>query len=363
MKRMIKSFAGKADIEVICDFHGHSRKKNIFMFGCNTPKAPEASKLFPFVLSKVNPNFSFKDCRFNMQKAKEATLRISLFKELRIPKVYTLEASFAGPDSGPQAHSHFTTKQLEDMGRDFLLAILVLHPAKVPREPKLGSLKGHRARTLKKSGDAGSEISKMSMFALDFNADNICAELLQDEGLLRAGEEPCSSDDSDSEPSEDNLDTSKLNKLVPKEPRIKHRSLPKTTLRNREPLKPQLKTPLKSLKKCPECREILMKNHVCSLPQPPPPVLPPSSSIKRKIIGVKTYYNRFGKKVHDQITQTPASFYSKYSSAHGRRESSSRAFSAEEEPQRTQITFGQSFPRRLGETEGLMRARHAENRN
>jgi hypothetical protein len=322
MKRMIKQFACKTDIEVICDFHGHSRKKNIFMYGCNLPRAPEACKLFPFVLSKVNPNFTFRDCRFGMQKAKEATLRISLFKELKIPKVYTLEASFAGPDSGPQAHSHFTTKQLEDMGRDFLLAILALNPAKVLRAPKLGSLKGHRARTLRKTADDVSEISKTPIFAFDFNADNICAEFLQDEALLRAGEETCSSDDSDSEPSEDNLDSSKLSKLIPKEPRIKHTSLPRTTAKKRELLKLQLRAPLKYLKKCPECREILMKNHVCSLPQ------------------------------------TPASFYSKYSSAHDRRESAARAFSAEEEPQRTQITSG--LNRRLGETDGHIRARHAE---
>ena len=34
-KRLIKTFARDHVIELICDFHGHSRKKNIFMYGNN----------------------------------------------------------------------------------------------------------------------------------------------------------------------------------------------------------------------------------------------------------------------------------------------------------------------------------------
>jgi murein tripeptide amidase MpaA len=34
-KRLIKDFARERKIELICDLHGHSRQKNVFMYGCN----------------------------------------------------------------------------------------------------------------------------------------------------------------------------------------------------------------------------------------------------------------------------------------------------------------------------------------
>jgi hypothetical protein len=35
-----------------------------------------------------------------MHKSKEATARISMWKELKIPAIYTMEASFCGADRG-----------------------------------------------------------------------------------------------------------------------------------------------------------------------------------------------------------------------------------------------------------------------
>mmetsp|Transcript_19970 Transcript_19970/g.36999 ORF Transcript_19970/g.36999 Transcript_19970/m.36999 type:complete len:620 (+) Transcript_19970:488-2347(+) len=349
MKKMIRNLAQKVDIEIICDFHGHSRKKNVFIYGCNKKSEPQACKLFPYILSKVSPHFCFTSCRFNMQKSKEATLRISLFKELRIPKVYTLEASFAGPDYGQNAHTHFTTSQLEDIGKDFLIALLVLCPPKMHREPKLnGSLKSRRAKMLRKSIDTTSMIGPPSVFG--FDAEALCAEFLQNDELLRAGEEADSSDDSDSEPSEDNLDTSKLSNLMPKERKAKAQSLPRPKLSkitNKKPvIKIELRTPTKFMKKCPECGEALTIKHVCNPPQPPPPPpaashapSPPSGSLSgglvfaRKSIGLRTYYNKFGKKVSDQASQTPAAFYTKNYSLRNRRTSSiSRPETSEEDP-------------------------------
>jgi len=34
MKNMIYEFGRRQQLELICDLHGHSRKKNIFMYGC-----------------------------------------------------------------------------------------------------------------------------------------------------------------------------------------------------------------------------------------------------------------------------------------------------------------------------------------
>jgi hypothetical protein len=87
-------------LALFCDFHGHSRKKNIFMYGNNITDSPESTRVFPFILSKLCDYFQFESCRFSMHKSKEATARISIYKEVKIPAIYTMEASFSGADQG-----------------------------------------------------------------------------------------------------------------------------------------------------------------------------------------------------------------------------------------------------------------------
>lgn len=50
------------------------------------------------VLDKKIEHFSFKDCRFAMEREKEATARMVIFNELQIIHSYTLEASFYGSE-------------------------------------------------------------------------------------------------------------------------------------------------------------------------------------------------------------------------------------------------------------------------
>ena len=83
------------------DIHGHSRKKNVFFYGCNSKQISDndniKAKQFPFLMSKIHNAYSYQDCTFGVQKDKESTARITLFKEYKIPEIYTLEASFCGP--------------------------------------------------------------------------------------------------------------------------------------------------------------------------------------------------------------------------------------------------------------------------
>jgi len=85
------------EIALVCDLHGHSARHNVFMYGCNLTENTKACKLFPFILSRVNPIFNFSYCNFKMQKSKKGTARINLFEELdEIPNIFTMEASFSG---------------------------------------------------------------------------------------------------------------------------------------------------------------------------------------------------------------------------------------------------------------------------
>ena len=62
-------------------------------------RSPRVLRLFPLLLSQASPSFSFKDCHFRLEKCKEATARIVVFKEFEIMNSFTLEATFYGADS------------------------------------------------------------------------------------------------------------------------------------------------------------------------------------------------------------------------------------------------------------------------
>ncbi|KAG2381432.1 hypothetical protein C9374_006421 [Naegleria lovaniensis] len=125
-KKMILEFMKEREIALFCDFHGHSRKKNIFMYGCSDSKSGVerlAPKVFPRLLWKISPHFSFNDCQFGKQKGKDTTARVILHKS-GIKNCFTLEASFCGPDNGIHNGKHFTCKHFEQMGHYFCQGIL-----------------------------------------------------------------------------------------------------------------------------------------------------------------------------------------------------------------------------------------------
>jgi predicted deacylase len=72
-KRSIKSFAQNHKIDLVIDFHGHSRRKNVFVYGCNIKNEPHLTKIFPYILSKISPVFNYGYSRFNMSKSKAST--------------------------------------------------------------------------------------------------------------------------------------------------------------------------------------------------------------------------------------------------------------------------------------------------
>lgn len=122
-KTMIRQFNEEREIVLCADFHGHSRKRNIFMYGC-TGRSRLKERIFPKLLEGVSEIFSFKDCVFGIQKAKEGTARIVLYKEMGIINSYTLESSFSGASFGKYADFHFNTDHLLEIGHNFCDAIL-----------------------------------------------------------------------------------------------------------------------------------------------------------------------------------------------------------------------------------------------
>ena len=296
-KRLIKEFAKDAhSLDLVCDLHGHSRKKNIFMYGCNVPDHPEVTRLFPYLLAKVSPYFSYKDCRFKMQKSKEATMRIALYKETRAPNIFTLEASFCGNDEGPNSGKHFTSVMLQEMGKQLCLTLLVYNNLSVPQNPEL-------------------VLPGTSMTLSQLRREDVMHELLASTELLSSGlgHDEDSTDGSDSSPSEDNLDEQELAKFVPvtiKRQKTDKRSRPRTISIRSLPLpRPRpFKEDSKEVPRCVKCGEAELPGHQCPRAVVKP-VVRTSSRLYTKQVGLNTYFNAAGKKVHDQATQTASSSF------------------------------------------------------
>lgn len=98
VKKLCKEFQSETELALVCDLHGHSRRKNIFMYGNHESENRFKTRLFPFIMSKLVDYFSYDNSRFSVTKSKESTARISLWKMLKIPNIFTMEASFCGSD-------------------------------------------------------------------------------------------------------------------------------------------------------------------------------------------------------------------------------------------------------------------------
>lgn len=124
-KEMIKKFTLDREVILYCDMHGHSRKKNIFMYGCPRQGSRRLStRIFPRLLGKLAGNFSFEDSTFGISKQKESTGRVVMNREVGIINSYTMEASFCGSSFGKMNNRHYSTKHLEQMGHYFCETIL-----------------------------------------------------------------------------------------------------------------------------------------------------------------------------------------------------------------------------------------------
>ncbi|EFJ49798.1 hypothetical protein VOLCADRAFT_59220 [Volvox carteri f. nagariensis] len=143
-KQYLKQLLDEREVVMFCDLHGHSRKRGVFMYGCEKkmprdqnpafPGWPQPGslggqtfqeKLLPLLIQYNAPDlFSYQDCSFKVQKSKSGTSRVVGFRELGLVNSFTVEASFAGPISGRWARQHFTTSHLEQQGAALMTALL-----------------------------------------------------------------------------------------------------------------------------------------------------------------------------------------------------------------------------------------------
>lgn len=115
-KLLAKSCHSDHQIVMFCDMHGHSRKRNVFMYGCvsgqsdmNQHRNNNLIRLIPYLFSQKSKLFCFSDCKFANEKEKESTARLVMFKEFQVMNSYTLESTFYAP-----LNKQFKKKQAVD---------------------------------------------------------------------------------------------------------------------------------------------------------------------------------------------------------------------------------------------------------
>ncbi|XP_048419122.2 cytosolic carboxypeptidase 4 isoform X1 [Stegostoma tigrinum] len=126
---------------VYCDYHGHSRKKNVFMYGCSiketlwqarssvdtaTLKEDIGYRTIPRVLDKISPAFAMNRCCFLVQKSREATARVVVWREIGVLRSYTMESTYCGCDQGKYNGLQLGTRELEEIGAKFCTGLLKL---------------------------------------------------------------------------------------------------------------------------------------------------------------------------------------------------------------------------------------------
>ena len=169
-KQAVRRLLEERGIALFCDFHGHSRRHDVFVYGCERKGAaaselgrsnsgignltnggsaygsaavdlnsggsaslgasvgiPQAvrERVFPKVLSDAcGDRFRFASCKFKVQSSKESTARVVCYQELGVQNSYTLEATFAGSTVGELAGMHLDAHDLLEVGRSFCLSLL-----------------------------------------------------------------------------------------------------------------------------------------------------------------------------------------------------------------------------------------------
>ncbi|XP_075983971.1 cytosolic carboxypeptidase 1-like [Anticarsia gemmatalis] len=119
---------------VYCDYHGHSRKKNVFFYGCAAaeswcsndrmvPDEPVKYLMLPALMHRISPAFALGSCSFRVERERESTARVTVWRHLGVTRSYTMEASFCGFDRGPFKGFHLNTQHLQSVGCDFCEAL------------------------------------------------------------------------------------------------------------------------------------------------------------------------------------------------------------------------------------------------
>ncbi|KAJ6662816.1 hypothetical protein lerEdw1_011020 [Lerista edwardsae] len=100
---------------VFCDYHGHSQRKNVFLYGCSIKETLWQAgqkvdttvvmedigyRTLPKILDKVAPVFLMSSCNFLVEKSRASTARVVVWREMGVLRSYTMESTYCGCSHG-----------------------------------------------------------------------------------------------------------------------------------------------------------------------------------------------------------------------------------------------------------------------
>ncbi|NWI93092.1 CBPC1 carboxypeptidase, partial [Pitta sordida] len=91
----------------------------------------------PKILSQTAPAFCMGSCSFVVEKSKESTARVVVWREIGVQRSYTMESTLCGCDQGKYKGLQIGTRELEEMGAKFCIALLHLKRMTSPLEYSL----------------------------------------------------------------------------------------------------------------------------------------------------------------------------------------------------------------------------------
>ncbi|XP_078671224.1 uncharacterized protein LOC144911228 isoform X15 [Branchiostoma floridae x Branchiostoma belcheri] len=193
-KMMVRRLCEEREVIVYCDLHGHSRKQNVFIYGCENRYDPEKrlkERVFPLMMQKnAGEKFSYNGCKFKVQKSKEGTGRIVMW-HTGIMNAYTMEATFAGSTRGKMKGYHFNAADFEAMGYHFCDTLLdYCDPDRSKANQVLqelqDKLRQEILRRIEMSGKAppvGDPLDMEAEFGSDLESDTSGSDSSVDDGL------------------------------------------------------------------------------------------------------------------------------------------------------------------------------------
>ncbi|KAL4450839.1 hypothetical protein ABPG74_011681 [Tetrahymena malaccensis] len=123
LKRIVRKDHNMNNLIAFFDLHGHSVRKNCFIYGPYFAKNElnyYKSKFIPYLFSLRSNTFRYKSCKFTNQNYKKETARLVFHKQFGVFNSFTLEASFGLKDTNNLCDQTFEIKDYMQIGRDLV---------------------------------------------------------------------------------------------------------------------------------------------------------------------------------------------------------------------------------------------------
>ncbi|CAD8066241.1 unnamed protein product [Paramecium sonneborni] len=174
VRELIRQINQTAELCLIIDFHGHSKKFNSFFYANSFC---DEQKLLPLISCNLSKMMNLKDCSFSIHESKKKTARVALQQEVKNGFTYTIEISFHA--FRKEILQDFTENSYKQIGEDVSLAIYKLFENQMVNCSKLP-----RALTISQNEELDKLIKDCDLSQLQIGEDDSESDSNPEEDML-----------------------------------------------------------------------------------------------------------------------------------------------------------------------------------